>query len=60
METADVRGVIEENVVLGDRLGLTGTPAFVIADEIVFGAVGVEQIKTRIDAVRRCGRTNCG
>jgi protein-disulfide isomerase len=60
MESAQTRQIIEETVVLGDRLGLTGTPAFVIADEIVFGAVGVEQIKTRIDAVRKCGRTNCG
>jgi protein-disulfide isomerase len=60
MESAETRGVIEETVVLGDRLGLTGTPAFVLADEIVFGAVGVEQIKTRIDAVRKCGKTNCG
>ncbi|MCO4054628.1 MAG: DsbA family protein [Bosea sp.] len=60
MDSAETRSVIEETVVLGDRLGLTGTPAFVIADEIVFGAVGVEQIKSRIAAVRKCGRTNCG
>jgi protein-disulfide isomerase len=60
MESAQTRQIIEDTVVLGDRLGLTGTPAFVLADEIVFGAVGVEQIKTRIDAVRKCGRTNCG
>jgi protein-disulfide isomerase len=60
MESAETRAIIEETVVLGDRLGLTGTPAFVIADEIVFGAVGVEQIKNRIAEVRKCGRTNCG
>lgn len=60
MESADTRSVIEDTVVLGDRLGLTGTPAFVLGDEIIFGAVGVEQIKTRIDSVRKCGKTNCG
>ncbi len=60
MESAETRSAIEETVVLGDRLGLTGTPAFVIADEIVFGAVGVDQIKSRIDSVRKCGKTNCG
>ena len=60
MESAETRSAIEETVVLGDRLGLTGTPAFVIADEIVFGAVGVDQLKTRIAAVRKCGRTTCG
>lgn len=60
METAEVRGVIEQNVVLGDRLGLTGTPAFVMGDEIIFGAVGVEAIRNRISSMRRCGKTNCG
>ena len=60
MESAETRSAIEDTVVLGDRLGLTGTPAFILADEIVFGAVGVEQIKSRIDAVRKCGKTNCG
>ncbi len=59
MESAEVRSVIEETVVLGDRLGLTGTPAFVLADEIVFGAVGVDEIKNRITAVRKCGKTSC-
>jgi protein-disulfide isomerase len=59
MESNETRTAIEETVVLGDKLGLTGTPAFVIADEIVFGAVGVAQIKNRIDAVRKCGKTNC-
>ncbi len=60
MESPETRAAIEETVVLGDRLGLTGTPAFVLADEIIFGAVGSEQIKARIDAVRKCGKTNCG
>ncbi len=60
MDSTETRTAIEDTVVLGDRLGLTGTPAFIIADEIVFGAVGVEQIKSRIDAVRKCGKTNCG
>ncbi len=60
MESPQTRQIIEETVVLGDRLGLTGTPAYVLADEIVFGAVGVEQLKSRIDNVRKCGKTACG
>lgn len=59
MEAPATREVIEQTVVLGDRLGLTGTPAFIIGDEIVFGAVGVEQLKTRIASVRKCGKTSC-
>ncbi len=60
MDSTETRSAIEDTVVLGDRLGLTGTPAFILADEIIFGAVGVDQIKSRIDAVRKCGKTNCG
>jgi protein-disulfide isomerase len=59
MESDATRAVIEETVVLGDRLGLTGTPAFILADEIVFGAVGVDQLKGRIANVRKCGKTTC-
>ncbi len=59
MESEATRAIIEETVVLGDRLGLTGTPAFIIADEIIFGAVGVDQLKGRIANVRKCGKTNC-
>lgn len=53
------RAVIEQTVALGDRLGLTGTPAFIIGDEVVFGAVGQAALKQKIDAVRKCGKTTC-
>jgi protein-disulfide isomerase len=59
MESMETRGIIEQNVVLGDRLGLTGTPAFIVGDEIVFGAVGADQMRTRIAAMRQCGKTAC-
>jgi protein-disulfide isomerase len=60
MESAEVRAAIEQNVVLGDRLGLTGTPAFIMGEEIIFGAVGADALKSRVTAMRRCGKTNCG
>jgi protein-disulfide isomerase len=60
MESADTRKAIEDVVALGDRLGLTGTPAFVLADEVVFGAVGHAALRSKIAAVRKCGKTNCG
>lgn len=53
------RAAIEQTVALGDRLGLTGTPAFVLGNEIVFGAVGQAALKAKIDAVRKCGKTEC-
>jgi protein-disulfide isomerase len=59
MESPDTKAAIDATVALGDRLGLTGTPAFIIGDEVVFGAVGADAMKTRIAAVRQCGKSSC-
>jgi protein-disulfide isomerase len=60
IDSPETRKTIDETVALGDRLSLTGTPAFIVADEVVFGAVGNDALKARIAAVRKCGKTNCG
>ncbi|PZN97295.1 MAG: disulfide bond formation protein DsbA [Hyphomicrobiales bacterium] len=59
MDSAQTRAVIEDTVALGDRLGLTGTPAFILGEEVVFGAVGVPVLKQKIDSVRKCGKATC-
>lgn len=59
IETAETKAAIDETVALGDRLGLSGTPAFIIGDEVVFGAVGAEAMRNRIAAVRQCGKSSC-
>ncbi len=59
MDAPATRAVIEDTVALGDRLGLTGTPAFIVGDEVVFGAVGAPALKAKIEAVRKCGKTSC-
>lgn len=59
MDGPAVRGAIEDTVALGDRLGLTGTPAFIIGDEVVFGAVGPGPLRVKIEAMRKCGKTSC-
>ena len=55
----EVKAVLAENRGLGDKLGLSGTPAFVIGDEIIPGAVGVEPIRKTIADVRQCGHASC-
>jgi len=50
---------IEEVYAMANALGLTGTPSYVVGDEVVVGAVGYDQLKSRIDAVRACGSTIC-
>ncbi|PTM42797.1 DsbA family protein [Bosea sp. 124] len=59
MESAQTRAVIEDTVALGDRLGLTGTPAFILGDEVIFGAVGQAALKQKIESVRKCGKATC-
>lgn len=55
----EVRDIIAENVDLGDRLGLTGTPAWVIGDRVISGAIGAERLGASIANVRNCGSATC-
>lgn len=50
---------IEEVYSLANRLGLTGTPSYVVGDEVVMGAVGYEQLKAKVTALKTCGETTC-
>jgi protein-disulfide isomerase len=59
MQSPDVQAALQENVSLGDKLGLSGTPAFIIGDEIIPGAVGAEPIRKTIAGVRQCGHATC-
>lgn len=55
----EVKAALTENRGLGDKLGLSGTPAFIIGDEIIPGAVGVDPIRKTIADVRQCGHASC-
>ena len=44
---------------LSQVLNLRGTPAFVLGNEVVFGAQEDDDMKAQIAAVRQCGRTTC-
>jgi protein-disulfide isomerase len=59
MDGPEIRTALQENVGLGDKLGLTGTPAFIIGDEIIPGAVGLEPLKQVVAGVRKCGKATC-
>jgi protein-disulfide isomerase len=59
MQAPAILKTLEETVALGDRLGLTGTPAYVIGEEVVFGAVGAETLKKIVTNTRQCGKASC-
>ncbi len=54
-----VKAALVDSDRLSQILNLRGTPAFVLGDEVVFGAQDDEEMKSQIAAVRQCGRTVC-
>lgn len=59
MQSPEVRAALEETMRIGDALKLQGTPAFIVGDEIIFGAVGEGPLKAAIASVRKCGKAAC-
>ena len=58
LRSDDVRAAVEDSYEIAQALGLTGTPSFVIGDQVEFGAVGYDALKTRINEAR-CGEAVC-
>ena len=56
----ETRASIQEVMQIADKLSLTGTPTFVVGDEVVVGAVGYDEIKGRLNNMRKCGHASCG
>jgi len=44
---------------LANDLGITGTPSYVLGQEMVFGAVGADDLREKIANVRACGKASC-
>ena len=59
MESKDIEAGLDEVMKMADALGINGTPSFVVGDEVVVGAVGYSQLKTKLDAVHKCGHSVC-
>ncbi len=59
MEKPEILEAIKEVYAMADGLGISGTPSYVIGDEVVFGAVGLEQLNQRVANIRQCGKAVC-
>ena len=60
MELTETKTLLSETMTIADALRLQGTPAYVVGNEVVFGAVGYDALKSAIDNTRRCGKARCG
>ncbi len=55
----DINRIIQNSYAIAQKLNINGTPAFIIGDEIIPGAVDLEQLELRIKNMRECNKTQC-
>jgi protein-disulfide isomerase len=58
LSSPEVKATLEENFKLAENMGLNGTPSYVIGDQVVVGAVGLEGLTHKISEAR-CGKAAC-
>ena len=58
MASPEIKTTLEETFRLAEPLGLNGTPSYVIGENVVIGAVGLSELKGKINAAR-CGKATC-
>ncbi|WP_423067800.1 DsbA family protein [Devosia sp. CN2-171] len=59
MATPKVDAVLQESYKIADQLKITGTPTFIIGEEVIPGAIGLDGLRQRIANMRACGATAC-
>ncbi|MGV3650441.1 MAG: DsbA family protein [Devosia sp.] len=59
MQSQPVTDALTRTVALARQLNITGTPTYILGDEIIPGAVGIETLREKIANIRACGSTQC-
>jgi protein-disulfide isomerase len=57
--SAETQAALKEVTTLAEQLKFDGTPSWVIGNEAFVGGVPYAQLKTKIDNMRKCGKTTC-
>jgi protein-disulfide isomerase len=50
---------IEESEKFAKALQVTGTPTFVIGEDVVVGAVGYDELEAKVANIKKCGKAIC-
>lgn len=58
-EKPSILGAFREVSELATSLGINGTPSYVIGNEVIFGALGADVLREKIENMRQCGKTVC-
>jgi protein-disulfide isomerase len=53
MNSSEVKKTIDEDMKLADAIGVSGTPSYVVGDEVVVGAVGLDALRDKINSERK-------
>ena len=59
LESPSIAASIQEVAQLADQLNLTGTPSFVVGQDVVVGAIPYDELKGKVDNVHKCGKVAC-
>jgi protein-disulfide isomerase len=58
-ESPTVKAAIDQSTGLAKDLLITGTPSYVLGEEVVVGAVGYADLQAKIVNLRKCGKVIC-
>jgi protein-disulfide isomerase len=56
---AGITAGIEESEKLAKSLQVTGTPTYVIGEDVVVGAVGYDELEAKVANMKKCGKAIC-
>lgn len=59
MNSSEVSAALQRTYSIAQALGVSGTPTFIIGNEVIPGAVPKNELVRRIENMRDCGATEC-
>jgi protein-disulfide isomerase len=59
MNSPRTQDVLKESYTLAEALDVSGTPTYIIGDELIPGAIGLDALRQKIANMRACGSTVC-
>lgn len=59
LSNADADAALDTSYQIAKKLQISGTPTFIVGDEIIPGAVGLDVLRTKIANIRKCGSARC-
>ena len=59
IDSSEVGAELSELGEMATTLSISGTPSYVVKDQVLAGAVGIDALKTAVSNVRQCGSATC-